>query len=59
MDAQDFRTLAQQCRELSWIAARSESEVRELLREWIEDFEAEAEVMEGRHSPRRAETVEG
>jgi hypothetical protein len=49
MDAQGFRALAQRCRELSQITARSE--VREQLREWIEDFEAEAKAAEGRHPP--------
>jgi hypothetical protein len=47
MDAQGFRALAQRCRELSRIAARSE--IREQLREWVDDFEAEAEAVEGRH----------
>jgi transposase-like protein len=47
MDAQGFRSLAQRCRELSQIAARLD--VREQLREWIDDFEAEAKAAEGRH----------
>jgi hypothetical protein len=49
MDAQWFRALAQRCRDLSLIAARLE--VREQLREWVDDFEAEAETVEGRHPP--------
>jgi hypothetical protein len=47
MDAQEFRAQAQRCRDLSLIAARLE--VREQLREWVDDFEAEAEAAEGRH----------
>ena len=47
MDAQDFRAQAQRCRELSRIAVRSE--VREQLRQWVDDFEAEAEAVERRH----------
>ena len=39
-------TLAQRCRDLSQIAALSE--VREQLREWVDDFEAEAEAVERR-----------
>ena len=46
MDAQGFRSLAQRCRELSQIAAGLD--VREQLREWIDDFEAEAKAAEGR-----------
>jgi hypothetical protein len=46
MDALGFRALAQRCRDLSRIAARSE--VREQLREWVDDFEAEAEAVERR-----------
>ncbi len=47
MDAQEFRALAQRCRELSQTAALLE--VREQLREWVDDFEAEAKAVEGRH----------
>lgn len=48
MDAQDFRAKAQRCRELFTIAVRQE--VRDQLRVWAEDFEAEAEALEtGRH----------
>ena len=46
MDAQGFRALAQRCRDLSQIATLSE--VREQLREWVDDFEAEAEAAERR-----------
>ena len=46
MDAQAFRALAQRCRDLIQIATRSE--VREQLREWVDDFEAEAEAAERR-----------
>ena len=44
MNAQGFRAQAQRCRDLSLIAARPE--VREQLREWVDDFEAEAEAAE-------------
>ena len=53
MDAQDFRAMAQRCRDLLRIAVRSE--VKEQLRQWVEDFENEAEAMEGRRSPRHAD----
>jgi hypothetical protein len=47
MNAQEFRAQAQRCRELSVVAVRSE--VREQLRQWVDDFEAEAKALEGRH----------
>jgi hypothetical protein len=43
VDAQDFRALAQRCRDLLLIAIRPE--VKEQLRLWAEDFD-EAEAME-------------
>ena len=43
MDAQGFRAQAQRCRELSRVAIRSE--VKEQLRQWVDDFEAEAEAL--------------
>jgi hypothetical protein len=46
MNAQNFRALAQRCRKLSQIATRSE--VRVQLRQWVDDFEAEAEAAERR-----------
>ena len=48
MDAQDFRAMAQRCRDLLLIAVRPE--VKEQLRQWVDDFENEAEAMEGRKS---------
>jgi hypothetical protein len=51
MDAQQFRALADRCRELSRIAARDE--VRDQLREWAHDFEAEADAAEKRRTPSR------
>ena len=59
MDSEDFRALAQRCRDLLRIATRSE--VKEQLRQWIDDFENEAEAMEGRRSryAAEAETAEG
>ena len=50
VDAQDFRALAQRCRDLLQIAVRSE--VKEQLRQWVDDFEDEAEALEGRRSRR-------
>ena len=44
MDAQDLRALAQRCRELLRVA--SAPEVKTQLRDWVEDFEAEAEAIE-------------
>ena len=46
MDARGFRALAQRCRDLSQIAARLE--LREQLREWVDDLEAEAEAADPR-----------
>ena len=40
MNAREFRAMADRCRELHRIAVRDE--VREQLRRWAEDFEAEA-----------------
>jgi hypothetical protein len=59
MDAQDFRAMAQRCRDLLRIAVRSE--VKEQLRQWVDDFEDEAEAIEGRRTRRAAdaETAEG
>jgi hypothetical protein len=51
MDAQQFRALADRCRELSRIAARDD--VRDQLREWVRDFEAEAEAAEKSRTPPR------
>ena len=42
--AQDFRDKAQRCRELLRVAIRDD--VREQLREWAADFDAEAERIE-------------
>jgi len=53
MDCDDFRALAQRCRDLLQIAVRSE--VKEQLRQWIDDFEDEAEALEGRRSRRAAD----
>ena len=46
MDAQDFRAMAARCQELLRVAARDD--VREQLRQWAADFEAEAEAVEKR-----------
>jgi hypothetical protein len=51
VDAQDLRAKAQRCRELLRIAARDE--VRAQLRQWAEDFDAEAEAIE--HTADRSE----
>ena len=44
MDEQEFRAMADRCRELMRIAVRDE--VREQLRQWAEDFDAEADDLE-------------
>ena len=44
MDAPEFRAIANRCRELMRIAVRDE--VREQLRQWAEDFDAEADDLE-------------
>jgi len=44
MNAREFRALADRCRELERIAVRDE--VRQQLRQWVEDFEAEAKAVE-------------
>ncbi len=44
MDAQQYRSMAQRCRELLRVAQRDE--VRAQLRQWEQDFEAEAEALE-------------
>ena len=48
VEAQDLREKALRCRDLLRIAVRQE--VRDQLREWAEDFEAEAEAIESRPS---------
>ena len=42
MDANGFRALANRCRELARVAVRDD--LRCQFREWIGDFEAEAEI---------------
>lgn len=44
MNARQFRVMAERCRELQRIAVRDE--VRQQLRQWVEDFEAEARAIE-------------
>jgi hypothetical protein len=44
MNAEDFRAKAQRCRDLLEIAVKQE--VKDQLREWADDFEAEAEAIE-------------
>jgi len=44
MDAAGFRALAERCRELTRVAVRDD--VRRQLRQWSEDFEAEADAAE-------------
>lgn len=41
VNAQKFREMAERCRELQRVAVREE--VREQLRQWAEDFDAEAD----------------
>jgi hypothetical protein len=44
MTAPEFRAMADRCRELQRIAARDE--IREQLRQWADDFDAEADAIE-------------
>ena len=44
MDEHDFRAMAERCRELQRIALRDD--VRQQLRQWAEDFDAEADALE-------------
>ncbi len=44
MDAEGFRALAPRCRELVLVAVRDD--IRRQLRQWADDFEAEAEAAE-------------
>ena len=53
MDAKDFRALAERCRELHQIAVREE--VRVQLRQWADDFDAEAKAAEKPRNRRAAE----
>jgi hypothetical protein len=57
MDAQQFRALADRCRELSRIAVRDD--VRDQLRECVHDFEAEAEAAEKGRTPPRSLLMAG
>ena len=44
MDAERFRALADRCRELARVATRDD--IRQQLREWTREFEAEADAAE-------------
>jgi hypothetical protein len=44
VNAREFRALAHRCRELQRVAVRDD--IREQLRQWAIDFEAEAETVE-------------
>jgi hypothetical protein len=46
MDAQGFRALSERCKTLARIAVRDD--IREQLRQWVHDFEAEAEAADSR-----------
>ena len=48
VNAQASRALAQRCRDLLHVAVRSD--VKEQLRQWVDDFD-EAEAMEHKRSP--------
>jgi hypothetical protein len=53
MDAAEFRAKAQRCRDLLRVAVGDD--VRQQLREWAQEFEAEAETIEAhRHRSRKA-----
>ena len=43
MNAREFRAIAERCRELQRVAVRDD--IREQLRQWAEDFEAEADAI--------------
>ena len=43
-DVHNYRAMADRCRELQRIAARDE--VRDQLRQWAEDFDAEADELD-------------
>lgn len=51
MDAERLKALAERCRELQRVAMQPE--VRQQLREWEQDFEAEAEAEKRRVSTSR------
>lgn len=44
MNARQFRALAERCRELQRVADRDD--VRDQLRQWVDDFEDEAEALD-------------
>jgi hypothetical protein len=44
MNAREFRALAERCRELQRVSVKDD--IREQLRQWAEDCEAEAETVE-------------
>jgi hypothetical protein len=44
MNAREFRAMAERCHELHRVSVKDD--VREQLRQWAEDFEAEAEIVE-------------
>lgn len=44
--AEELRDKAQRCRDLMRVAARDD--IRDQLREWADDFDAEARIMEKR-----------
>jgi hypothetical protein len=52
MDAHGFRALADRCKTLARIAVRDD--IREQLRQWVHDFEAEAEAADSRERSRGA-----
>jgi hypothetical protein len=52
MDAAGFRALADRCRELTRVAVRDD--IRRQLRQWSEDFDAEADAAEKTQRFRRA-----
>jgi hypothetical protein len=45
MNANGFRALADRCRDMARVAERDD--IRQQLRQWVDDFETEAEVAEG------------
>jgi len=55
MDAQQFRVLADRCRELGRVAVTDD--IREQLRQWAVDFDAEAEAAAADKSERHRRLV--
>lgn len=51
MEIDDYRAMAERCRDLLRVAVRDD--IREQLRRWAEDFDAEADALEHAADMRR------